>query len=192
MAALLSLALLVGLDNLQVAAAVGLLPMPPGRRLRLALAFGLCEGLMPLAGLALGHGLLRALGPWPEAVEVGVLVACGAVILGLALRAPGLEEAGAAGRAERAQPAPGWLLFGLPVSLSFDNLLAGVALGTMGYPLLVSALVVGAVSTALCLLGLFAAGRVRPLFERWLPGEVGVWSGLFLVGAGLVRWWGGG
>jgi manganese efflux pump family protein len=181
---LLTLAVLVGLDNLQVSAALGLMAFPPGRRLRLAVAFGLCEGLMPLAGLALGHGLLRALGPWPERVEAAVLLACGAAILLFALRErrPETNAAGTSAAGRR------WLLYGLPLSLSLDNLLAGVALGATGSPLVLSALVIGAVSTALCLAGLFGAARLA----RRLPGEAGAWSGAFLVLLGLVRAWGGG
>lgn len=196
LAALLPLAVLVGLDNLQVSAALGLTALPAGRRLRLAVAFGLCEGLMPLAGLALGHGVLRALGPWPERVEAGVLLACGAAILVLALRerhptqAARLAAADGAARPAGASAAAGrrWLLYGLPLSLSLDNLLAGVALGATGSPLVVSALVIGAVSTALCLAGLLGAARLAPR----LPGEAGAWSGAFLVLLGLVRAWGGG
>jgi len=178
--ALLTLAVLVGLDNLQVSAALGLVDMPAARRLRLAVAFGLCEGLMPLAGLALGHGLLRTLGPWPERVEAVVLLVCGGAILALALRDPGPPRRAAGDRR--------WLLYGLPLSLSLDNLLAGVALGATGSPLVLSALVIGGVSTALCLAGLFGAARLA----RWLPGEAGVWSGAFLVLLGLWRGWSGG
>lgn len=177
MAALFTLALLVGLDNVQVAAAIGLMTLETGRKWKLALAFGLCEGLMPLVGLLFGSGLERALGPWPEAVETVVLVGCGVAIIVLALREPDPERV----RNGR------WLLYGLPLSLSFDNLLAGVALATLGQPLLFSALVVGLVSTSLCLLGLFGAGWLRRWVSRRLPIEAGVLSGVFLVVLGLVR-----
>ena len=193
MAALLTLAVLVGLDNLQVAAALGLAPIPAGRRLRLAVAFGLCEGLMPLLGLTLGHGLHRASRPlaggggggcWWPAASPSWCSPCASRGRTRADEAAGGATSAACGRA--------WLrsrclLYGLPLSLSLDNLLAGVALGTLGYPLLLSAAVVGATSTALCLLGLFATARLA----RWLPGESGAWSGGFLVLLGLLRAWHG-
>ena len=199
MGALLTLSVLVGLDNLQVAAALGLTPMPPGRRLRLALAFGLCEGLMPLVGLLAAGLLQRVSGPWPEWVEAGVLVGCGVALVGLALREPeGVREwadpalrpaQGSTDHGPRRQrgASRAWWPYGLPLSLSFDNLLAGVALGTLGFPLLLSAAVVGATSTALCLVGLFGAARLG----RWLPGESSAWSGAFLILLGLLRAWNG-
>lgn len=164
---------LAGLDNLHVSAALGV-ARPRGRRLwTLAAAFAACEALMPLVGLAVGGALRRTL-PVLETVGPLVLLACGAVILWQALR----EDDGAAERAVDG----GWMILGLPLSLSLDNLFAGVGLGSAGYPVLLSAAVVGSVSGALCLAGLFAGATVR----RWLPARAEAWSGAFLMVMGLV------
>jgi putative Mn2+ efflux pump MntP len=172
--ALLVLGLLVGLDNLQVAAALGAGPLRPGRRWALAAAFGLCEGLMPLLGLTLGH-VLRTVAPASEILGSLVLLVCGGAILVAAWRG------GDAGRITNAR----WLLFGLPLSLSLDNLFAGVALGALGFPILAAALTVGALSAGMCLLGLYLGAGVGRLVRHRLRGEV--LGGLFLLTLAVIH-----
>lgn len=172
MAGLLLFGLLSGLDNLHVAATLGASGVRRGRLLALAAAFALCEAGMPLVGLAAGSLLhdtfFRGLGM----VGPLVLLGCGVVILVQALReGPETVDLGR-----------GWI-FALPLSLSLDNLLAGVGLGSAGYPVLLSALVVGGVSGAMCLSGLFFGAWVG----RWLPGRAEVLSGAVLVAMGLVN-----
>jgi manganese efflux pump family protein len=160
---------LAGLDNLHVSAALGA-AVPDRRRLyALAAAFAACEALMPLVGLAAGGALRRAI-PALETVAPLLLLACGVGIVVAALREGD------------ARPDGGGWIFSLPLALSFDNLFAGVGLGSAGYPVLASAAVVGAVSGGMCLAGLFAGARVR----RWIPGRPELLSGAFLVLLGLV------
>ena len=161
---------LAGLDNLHVSTALGVSRPRRGRLLALAGAFAACEALMPLAGLALGGTLRRAL-PALHAAGPLVLLLCGAAILVNALREGDAHEV-VEGR---------WIM-GLPLTLSMDNLFAGVGLGSAGYPVVASALIVGAISGAMCLGGLFAGAWVR----RWIPGRPEVWSGGFLVVLALI------
>jgi putative Mn2+ efflux pump MntP len=161
---------LAGLDNLHVSAALGVSRPRRGRLLALAAAFAACEALMPLAGMALGGALRRAV-PALQAAGPLVLLLCGAAILLHALREGDAREV-VEGR---------WIL-GLPITLSLDNLFAGVGLGSAGYPVVASAAVVGAVSGGMCVAGLFAGAWLR----RWVPGRAEVWSGAFLVVLALV------
>ena len=161
---------LAGLDNLHVSAALGVSRPRRGRLIALAAAFAACEALMPLVGLVAGGALRRAL-PALETAGPVVLLLCGAAILLHALREGGAREV-VEGR---------WVL-GLPLTLSLDNLFAGVGLGSAGYPVLGSALVVGLISGGMCLAGLFAGAWLR----RWVPGRAEVWSGAFLVLLALV------
>jgi putative Mn2+ efflux pump MntP len=162
--------ILAGLDNLQVSAALGVSRPRRGRLFALAAAFAACEALMPLVGLAAGGTLRR----WLPALETAgpvVLLLCGAAILLHALREGDAQDV-VEGR---------WVL-GLPLTLSLDNLFAGVGLGSAGYPVVSSALIVGAISGGMCLAGLFAGAWLR----RWVPGRAEVWSGAFLVVLALV------
>ncbi|HEX8209692.1 MAG TPA: manganese efflux pump [Longimicrobium sp.] len=161
---------LSGLDNLQVSAALGLARVRPRRRLALAGAFAACEALMPLLGLACGGALRRAV-PGLEAVGPVALLLCGAAILLRALR-----------DGDAARVVEGRWMLGLPLTLSLDNLFAGVGLGSAGYPVLASALVVGAISASMCVAGIFAGGWLR----RFVPSRPEVWSGAFLVALALI------
>ena len=161
---------LAGLDNLQVSAALGV-GRPRRRRLwALAAAFAACEAVMPLVGLMAG-GVLRRAVPALEAAGPVVLLVCGAAILLAALR----EDEGE-------HVVHGRWIFGLPLTLSLDNLFAGVGLGSAGYPVVASALLVGGISGVMCVAGLFAGGVLR----RWLPARAEALSGAFLVVIALV------
>jgi putative Mn2+ efflux pump MntP len=166
MAAVLLLGLLVGLDNLQVGAALGLVRMSTARRWAFAGAFALCETVMPLVGLALGRKMASLAGPWAEGIGIAVLALCGLLIVILSLRGKEAEDAGGS-----------LALAGLPISLSFDNLAAGVGLGSLGFPVIASALTIGLVSGSLCALGLFSGAWLR----RWMPRRAELWCGLYLL-----------
>ena len=103
----------------------------PGAAVAFAGAFALCETAMPLAGLALGRAVAAAAGRWAEGIGVGVLMLCGLFIVVFSLRGeePGEELAGSR-----------LALAGLPLSLSLDNLAAGVGLGSLGFTVIGSAL----------------------------------------------------
>lgn len=174
MTAVFLLGLLVGLDNLQVGAALGLVRMSAARRWAFAAAFALCETAMPLAGLALGRAVAEAAGAWAEGIGIAVLALCGVLIVVLSLRGREAEESFAGSRLA---------LAGLPLSLSLDNLAAGVGLGSLGFPVIASALVIGAVSGALCALGLFGGARLR----QWVPKRAELLSGVYLLALAVVR-----
>lgn len=168
------LGLLVGLDNLQVGAALGLVRMSAARRWAFAAVFAFCETAMPLAGLALGQAARARAGAWADGIGIAVLALCGLLIVVVALRGGDDAEALAGSRLA---------LAGLPLSLSFDNLAAGVGLGSLGFPVVASALIIGLASGSLCALGLFAGARVR----RWAPKRAELWSGVYLLALAAVR-----
>ena len=172
MKAIILLGFLTGLDNLQVTPALGILRMPHRRRLAWALMFGLAEALMPLVGLTLGYALHRSFENWADKLGPVVLVLCGITILVMALRDNDLE----------AVISSKWTIIGLPLSLSIDNLLAGVGVGAGGASILVSAVVIGGISTILGLVGLYAGHLIR----QWLPRTPELLSGGYLVVLGVA------
>ena len=174
MGSVILLGLLVGLDNLQVGGALGLAGMKPRRRWVAAAAFALCETLMPLIGLTLGQGVRQIMGVTAEWLGIGALWVCGVLIL-VASRREGGNSSQLANRS-----ATLWLL---PISLSFDNLVAGIGLGALGYPILTSALVIGALSGGLCAVGLFAGDRAH----GWIPEQAGALSGLFFIALAALK-----
>ena len=166
MAALLLLAVALGLDNL--AAAIGFGVGTTGRisgaaRLRIAVVFGLFEAGMPVLGLVLGHGLADSIGEAARWLGGAALIAFGVAGLIQARR-----EAGHQGHEdrERTQPPPpsrvqpiGRLLLAGLV-LSGDNLAAGFALGAYQVSIAAAAVVFGAVSVVMSLAGLEFGARI--------------------------------
>lgn len=165
--------LMTGLDNLQAASGVGMLPLASARKWQIALTFAGFEAGMPLLGLLLGRQSLAVLDPFGEWVAPIALASCGLLILALTLRQ----------RRTTAVANSRWVLFGLPLSLSFDNLLAGVGIGALGGPLLPTALLIGGISGTMSLLGVLVGARVRKFLP---PGELGLISGAWLVMAALL------
>ncbi|MES1245629.1 MAG: manganese efflux pump [Acidobacteriota bacterium] len=177
MTAVFFLGLLVGLDNLQVGAALGLVRMSAARRWAFAGVFAFCETFMPLVGLALGQAARARAGQWADAIGIAVLALCGLLIVVFALRG------GRDGEEVESLVGSRLALAGLPLSLSFDNLAAGVGLGSLGFPVIASALILGLVSGSLCALGLFAGARLR----RWVPERAELWSGVYLLALAAIR-----
>ena len=76
------------------------------------------------------------------------------------------------------------LLFGLPLSLSFDNLLGGAGIAALNYPMIPAALMIGLVSAAMSCAGLYLGGYLRRLFQwpQWcLEPAVGAYLCLLAV-----------
>lgn len=171
MKALIFLGILTGLDNLQVSPALGVLNMTARKRLMWAVMFGLSEALMPLLGLQLGTLLHEFHAPWAEKLGPVVLLLCGLLVILTALRKQDLESL----------VSSKWAMVSVPLLLSIDNLLAGVGVGATGASILTAAVVIGGISTTMCLAGLQAGHLIR----RWLPGTPAFYSGGLLLVLGI-------
>lgn len=170
-ATLLLFAIMAGADNFQVACGLGMLPIRRGRKWALGASFGAWEATMSLAGLTAG-AFLRAhiFGAVPLAGAMALL-ASGLLVIYLALNDRDLEDAAN----------NGWMIFGLPLSLSLDNLAAGAGLGANGYPVMLCAMFIGLICTAMSLAGLFLGESFRRLLPRSTSGLAGAW--LVLIAA---------
>ena len=163
MAALLLLAVALGLDNL--AAAIGFGVGATGRisgtaRLRIAVVFGLFEAGMPVLGLVLGHGLADSIGETARWLGGAALIGFGVAGLVEARREAGHEDGERQRPPERSsdQPIGRLLLAGLV--LSGDNLAAGFALGAYQVDIAAAAVIFGVVSVAMSLAGLELGARI--------------------------------
>ena len=147
MLALLLVAVSLGLSNCAAAIGIGVSGADARTRLRVDLVFGLFEAAMPLLGLLLGHGLAHTLGHAARWTGAALLIATGLYGLMQALRRDGAETPDAA-----AQGLGKLLISGL--ALSIDNLAVGFALGAYHVALLTAAVLIGAVSVTMALIGL--------------------------------------
>lgn len=177
MLTVITFGIIIGLDNLQVASSIGLLPIKPYRKWLVALAFGFFEAMMPLLGLMSGHLLSGAFASWAEWLGPLVLIACGLSIIYFTLK----ENEGQLSRINNR-----WILLSLPFCLSFDNLFAGVGLGVMGYPVVPTAILLGSISAAMCFVGIFIGQKARLWIKKRLPFQPEMLSGIWLLVIAII------
>lgn len=147
MGTLLLLAFALSLDSFRASLGLGATRPRPARVLMYALAFGVCDALAPLLGLLMGQSLAGLVGAWGGWLGPLLLGGYGVYVTLVTLRCAG-----------RAEEAGGWVVWGLPLTLSLDNLVAGASLGMIQFPLVLTVLVIGAASALMSLLGLKLAG----------------------------------
>jgi manganese efflux pump family protein len=179
MLALLLVAPSVGVSNFVAAMAIGVAGVDARTRLRVGLAFGAFESGMPIVGLVIGAQFAAALGHAARWVGAALLIAAGAYGLISSLR--GTSAGMASSR--------NWRLIVTGFALSLDNLVIGFSLGAYHTPVLVGALVIGAVSVAMSLVGLeigARSGRVTGERGEQVAGVLLMSVGV-AVGAGALR-----
>jgi putative Mn2+ efflux pump MntP len=170
MIAVILLGIALGLDSFRASLAMGASGLGAARGLRVALAFGICDGVAPLVGLALGRATAVNVASCSELIAPVLLIGLGAYVL-----FKRLED-------EQGQVDEGWAILGMPLCLSLDNLVAGIGLGSLWLPVVSSAVIIGALSGLMSLLGL-TFGRLGRLS---LPARVERLSGLLLVIMGVM------
>jgi manganese efflux pump family protein len=165
MISLLILGFVLSLDNARLAVALGAFELSWRRALRIALVFGLWDGFSPLVGLLIGRFFGEEIGKVAEFIGSIVLLVFGLYLVVQSLQTEAPEDLD-----ER------WVLFGIPLSLSLDNLLAGTGLGMLGFPPVFTAAVFGAMTALTTFLGLQLGGVVA----RFIPLRADLLSGIGL------------
>jgi manganese efflux pump family protein len=176
--ALLLAALAVSLSNLAASVGIGIAGAGLRVRLRVGVVFGVFETGMPILGVLLGRGLAHNLGHAAHWIGAALLIIVG----GYATIQAARDRAGkgSPSRAVTGLNTGSLVLTGL--ALSIDNLVVGFALGAYHVSLIVAAVVIGATSVTLSLVGLELGGRLgaRVVDHGELVG------GLVLVGVGIA------
>ncbi len=167
----LALGFLLSLDNFRVAIVLGTVPFGFRRAVQVALTFGFWDVVMPLVGLTLGSYVGDVIGSVAEYVGSAALGAYGLYLLISAIRKP-----------ESATLDHPWALFGIPFSLSLDNLLAGASLGLLGFSPVFSSVVFGTITAVMSLIGL-QAGRYA---ARLIHIRSDLLSGVALIAAAIA------
>lgn len=175
MVSLLILGFVLSLDNFRVSIGLGALQFSRGRAVRIAVVFGLWDGFSPLVGLLLGHYFGQVIGPVAEGLGAIVLGVFGLYLVVRSLRTEAPAELD-----DR------WALFGLPLSLSLDNLFASTGLGLLGFPPLFSAALFGTITALMAFAGLQlgrAAAHFMPIRSDLLSGmALTVMAGVLALG----------
>lgn len=177
MLTVITFGIIIGLDNLQVASSLGLLPFKSYRKWLVAAAFGFFEAIMPLIGLLAGHLLSESFESWVEWLAPIVLITCGLLIIYTTWKEQDEKLETVNNR---------WILLGLPFCLSFDNLFAGVGLGVLGFPIASTAIILGSISAAMCFLGIFIGQKARAWIKAALPFQPEMLSGIWLLVIAII------
>ena len=151
---LLILGIALSLDNFRTAIALGALRLRWSRAVQAALVFGFWDGVAPLAGILVGHHLSQTIGSIADYVGAVALGAYGLYLVVEAWRTAAPEELD-----QR------WALFGLPLPLSLDNVVAGTSLGLLGFSPWLAPPLFGAITALMALVGL-QLGRAAARFIR--------------------------
>jgi putative Mn2+ efflux pump MntP len=179
MLALLLVALSLGLSNFAASVGIGVSGIDARARLRVGVIFGIFETAMPILGLLLGRSLATDLGHAAQWVGAALLIATGLYAVIQALRSPAHHD-DPASAAPAGQRTGRLMVTG--AALSIDNLAVGFALGTFHINLAVAAVIIGAVSVTLSLIGWSWASRIGA--KTGARGEL--LGGLVLIGVGAV------
>ena len=167
----LVLGFVLSLDNFRVSVALGTVPFGLRRAVQVALTFGLWDMVMPLVGLVLGRQLGSAIGQYAELVGPVVLGSYGLYLLVGALRSPEPDEVD--------HP---WALFGIPLTLSLDNLVAGTSLGLLGVSPWVASVCFGVITAVMSLIGL----RLGRFVARLVPTRSDLVSAIALIASAFL------
>jgi len=167
----IGLGFVLSLDNFRVAVALGTVPFGLRRAVQVALTFGLWDLIMPLVGLVLGRQVGSAIGPFADLVGPVMLGGYGLYLLIGALRKPEPDELD--------HP---WALFGIPLSLSLDNLVAGASLGLLGLSPWLSSVLFGTITAVMSLVGL----RLGRFVARLVRIRSDLVSGIALIASAIL------
>jgi manganese efflux pump family protein len=144
----------LSLDNFRTAVVLGGLRVSWRRAVQVALVFGFWDGLAPLVGILVGEYLGKRIGSTADYVGATALAAYGLYLVVQAWRT-----------AEPEEPDQRWALFGLPLPLSLDNIVAGTSLGLLGFSPWLAPPLFGVITALMTLAGL-QLGRAAARFIR--------------------------
>ena len=181
MHALLSLLLVslsVGLSNFAGAIGIGLSGINVRTRVRVGIAFGFFEALMPVIGLLVGEAVAGFFGHYGKYVGGAILILTGAYTI-LQARQMAVEQKARMARSLRMQS-----LLITALALSIDNLAVGFALAVYRVDIVLAAVTFGVVSIVMSLVGLELGHRLGKRVEAWSE-EIGG-AVLILVGVAIA------
>jgi manganese efflux pump family protein len=172
----------VGLSNFAGSIGIGLSGVNARTRLRVGIAFGLFEGLMPVIGLLIGQAVAGSIGSYGRYLGAGLLVLTGFYTIWQSFKTGEVEREEEEGVLHTRQ------LIVLGIALSLDNLVVGFALGVYHISIVLAAVTMAVVSVGLSLLGLELGSRLGSRvgeYSEMAGGAVLVLVGVAL-GVGLI------
>ncbi len=181
----------LSVDTFAIAAAVGASRPTGSTRWRISAVFVLCEGGMPLVGLALGASIGHTVGSVADYLSGGLLILLGGYLWWA--NADDDQADDEVAKARRLTSAQGLAVVGLALSISLDELAIGLGLGLgAGSTIPATAIVAGIAIQTLVVsqlglsFGVRISERLRERIER-LTGPMLVVLGSYLLAEALVH-----
>ena len=174
---ILLLAVGLAMDALAVSLGIGATQYANSRRasFRIWWHFGLFQFLMPTIGYIAGLELSRFVTSFS-----GFLACVMLGFVGARMIRSGLDTQG---ESHRSDPSRGLTMVMLSVAVSIDALAVGISLALTGVSVLLPAIIIGIVTSALSFAGLRIGGRLGQRFGKRME----MAGGVLLVGLGLPR-----
>lgn len=169
----------LGSDALAVSFVAGTVirRITPRHVFRIAFHFGLFQFMMPVAGWFAGKTFCGFVEPWGGLIAAGLLV-----FIALKMFAESFAEQSLGTSSD---PSRGWMLVSLSVATSIDALAAGASMALMNVTVFVPALLIGVITSIMCIAGIYTGGRLGESFGR---GAMRFGAAVLLVIAGRVFW----
>ncbi|MFH1754202.1 MAG: manganese efflux pump MntP family protein [Candidatus Latescibacterota bacterium] len=170
-----AIAVALGMDTFAVAVAGGLILEPLTKRqvFRFGFHFGLFQAFMPVLGWLAGVAVYNNIKVFDHWIAFALLAFVGGKMIVEALRDKESERV-------IKDPTKGWSLVILSFATSIDALAVGLSLGILDKAIWIPALMFGAVTAALTVMGMLLGRRIGALWGR----RVEVVGGLILIGIG--------
>jgi len=185
---LLVIAGALGLDAMSVCMAVGVRWHGWRQKVRLAVAMGGFQFVMPLLGWLLGSRLAEKVCSWGTYLAAACVALIGVKMLIEAWKShPGATAEAIEHEVERdlhiktADPTRGWSLILLAIATSLDALVVGFSLGLKEASIWEASATIGVVAAAMALVGVVLGQRIGTILGR--PAEF--LGGLVLIGLGV-------
>jgi manganese efflux pump family protein len=169
------LAVGLGVDAFSVAIGIGAVNSKKSWApvMRLSLAFGLFQFVMPLAGWLAGSTVADMIQTFDHWIAFGLLVLIGGKMIREGLEKESDEE--------KADQTRGWPLFLLSIATSIDALAVGFGFSLLKTPILFPAAIIGMVCFLMTAVGMIFGKGLAKIFGR----KVEILGGLVLIAIGV-------
>jgi manganese efflux pump family protein len=168
-------ALALSMDALAISITNGLVikRLHFGHALRIAVAFGLFQAIMPVLGWAAGYTFRDMIQAFDHWIALGLLGIIGAKMI-VESRCMDADE-----KPKDCQHFPTLLI--MAIATSIDALAVGISFAFLEINIIVPAAIIGGITFAVCLAGVYVGNRSGHFFE----GKLELIGGIILVGIGI-------
>ncbi len=170
---LLAVGLAMDAFAVSVASGIAMKKFRFSHALRMALAFGLFQAIMPVIGWLAGRALQSFVASFDHWVAFGLLTVIGGKMIYEATR---IEEA-----ESDSNPFGFQVLLLLSLATSVDALAVGITFAMLGSAIIVPIAIIGFITFALCLAGV----RIGHVSGHFFENKIEVTGGIVLIGIGL-------